>query len=145
MSDCESCDCALVSLAAKGMGKLFRERAGDLVKPLPGIGRDSQIRDTQALGEAAKELHALAKAFTKGKQTPIKGSQFLSSGVSGTLDSTLERFDEISKEALWQTEHVLATGAPVEKYSKILNQVAEAFNDLGDRLAISCSIKKNLL
>lgn len=144
MADCKACDCALISMGAKGIAKLFREHADDLIKPLTGVGRDSQIRDTQALVEAAKEMYTKAKSFTEGKQTPLKHGQFLGSGVAGTIDWNLDHFDRIAEEAVFTLERG-ASDAPLEKFSKIVNELGEGFEDLSGRLAASCSIDKNLI
>ena len=146
MSACTSCDCALVSMGAKSIAKLFHENADDLIKPLVGVGRDSQIRDTQALVEAAKNLYTEAQKFTKGKVAPIKHGQFLGGGVAGTLDWTLPRFDEIAADAFFVLEHHKEKpDIPLEKFSKIVEQLGDGFDDLGNRLAIGCSINQNLL
>lgn len=133
-----------MSTAAKGMASLLRERSHELVEPLAGVAREAQIEDTQIMIDVAKELYAKAKDFTEGKTAPTRGSRFLGVGAGGIIVHTLNHFDEFAKDALFEAKRIEGD-APLVKFSRIVDGLAEGFEDLSGRLALSCSVDKKLI
>lgn len=137
----DSCNCLLTSQGAKGLSELFKEKAADLIEPLKGVHRDSELRDAEALVEAAKDLYKEARSFVKGKPPPFKGGQALSSGTVGTIQGNLEYFDKIADASREDAKR----DEPLHRASGTLKQLSEGFDELSGRLAASCVIGKNLL